>query len=222
MTLWAHVLVTATITVASLAGLAPTPAVPGDSTITVQIPGGSATSRGAGGSGQAGTGTGTTAVTAVPAAPVAPVVAAGPTAGAPALPLSSETVEVGHVLTATGSGYTPNEQVQFVLYSTPVVIGSVAANAVGVVSLAITIPQVPTGQHVVEATGWQSHRVTNGRFLVVTGGTAGDAVFPRIIWIIVSAGLLLALVALLIAAKLGWIPRREATPTAAARQKVTA
>ena len=224
MTVLGNLLVSVAVSVSALSGLLgtdPAPVATDGSTITVVIPGSSGPAGSHGPS--AVTGTGTTAITVVPPARVAPTVAAGPTPGAPALPLSAETVRVAGILTATGTGYTPNEQVQFVLYSTPVVLASVAADATGTVALAFTIPALPTGQHVVEATGWESHRITNGKFLIVTDGEPGTAIFPMIMWVIVGAGLLLALITWLIAIRLGWIPRQDATPAAAAAtQKVNA
>lgn len=115
----------------------------------------------------------------------------------PALVLDHSARAVGELLTATGTGFGAGERVQFVLYPGAVVIGSVAADANGTVTVRFRIPdKTATGDHVLEATGWTSAHVANKAFTVTSSVQSG--LFP-LWWVYVVVGvLLLSLISALI------------------------
>lgn len=115
----------------------------------------------------------------------------------PALVLDHSARAVGELLTATGTGFAAGEKVQFVLYPGAVVIGSVAADANGTVTVRFRIPEkTANGEHVLEATGWTSAHVANKGFTVTSSMQGG--LFP-LWWVYVVVGvLLLSLISALI------------------------
>lgn len=75
---------------------------------------------------------------------------------APAVPaelsLSAATVEAGKTVTASGTGFTPEEVVAFELRSEPQGLGTATADAAGALSQELTIPAAtPAGEHTVVA-----------------------------------------------------------------------
>ncbi|RKQ84296.1 type I phosphodiesterase/nucleotide pyrophosphatase [Mycolicibacterium mucogenicum 261Sha1.1M5] len=75
---------------------------------------------------------------------------------APAVPaelsLSAATVEAGKTVTASGTGFTPEEVVAFELRSEPQDLGTATADAAGALSQELTIPAAtPAGEHTVVA-----------------------------------------------------------------------
>ena len=104
--------------------------------------GGGSTGGGGGSSSGGGTGGGTTTTGCVPTlhgTVKAPPVDAAPSTGSGSLQVAT-TVAATTTITVTGSGFTPNENVQFVLYSSPHVLGSEAADGGGTVTANLTIP----------------------------------------------------------------------------------
>ena len=179
------------------AATAPTPAASSAVPLTVVIPDiGQGTvpaptptpSRSSGGSGSS-----TPPVTPPPTTNPdgSPVPPTKPTEGAAKLVLDKDSLSVHDWLTATGTGYTPGEKVQFVLYPGAVVIGSYVADAAGKVVARFRIPEeTRPGDHVLEATGWTSKRVMNAAFSVVT--PSGAATVPWLWWVLLVTGVLLA------------------------------
>jgi hypothetical protein len=100
-------------------------------------------------------------------------------------------------MTATGSGFTPGENVQFVYYPGAVVIGSFVADSKGKVVARFQIPDdMRSGVHTVEATGWTSKHILNSEFTVTTQAAGA---FPYLWWVWVVLGVLvLGLIALAI------------------------
>jgi hypothetical protein len=133
----------------------------------------------------------------------APVVATKPTKGAGGLDIGEERVVPGAWLETSASGYLPGEQVQIIMYSTPQVIGSYLADATGTFSARFQLPEgLRSGVHTVEATGWQSKKVTNIEFLLVSdtaaSGTGAASTIPLIWWLLGILGVLAASVATLL------------------------
>ncbi|MFM9920298.1 hypothetical protein [Lacisediminihabitans sp. H27-G8] len=138
-----------------------------------------------------------------PAAAITPQTAAAGAAGAPVpgaqpvpkadpLTLTPARVRAGDKVQATGKGYMPGEQVQFVLYPTPVIIGSYTADANGVISTTFTVPvDTKTGPRTIEATGWVSHHASNGVLVVVTAVAAIGPISST--WWLIGIGILLLL-----------------------------
>lgn len=172
----------------------PTPAPSSEIPIAVVIPDIEQSTRAPSNSSGSGSGSGSSTPPALPpsgpdGAPVPPKV---PSENAPALELDKLSLSKNDWMTATGTGYTPGEKVQFVLYPGAIVIGSYLADASGKVVARFRIPDdTRPGDHVLEATGWESKRVANGAFTVVTSGSGG-AVVPWLWWVLLVLGVLLA------------------------------
>jgi hypothetical protein len=152
--------------------------------------GGSGTGTGGGGTtGGGSTGGGTTELpTQADGTPIPPD---QPTKDAEDLKVDKESVSANEWIVATGTGFTPGEKVQFVLYPGKVIIGTFTADATGTVIARFKITdQARPGVYVVEATGYQSFRVANAEFRVVSPGDAGT--FPWLWWVLVVLGVLLA------------------------------
>lgn len=112
-----------------------------------------------------------------------------PTKGAGKLKADHERIETRGWMTVTGTGFTPGEKVQIVVYSEPIVTGSFLADGVGGLSARFLIPeQLRPGTHSIEATGWISRHVANVEFTVVTATVAES--FPARWWLIVVLGVL--------------------------------
>lgn len=165
--------------------------IPGPSATATASPSPSPSSSGAGGnsgSGSSGTSGGS---------PQLPTEADGslippstPTKGAFALTLDHETITANEWMVAVGTGYTPGEKVQFVLYPGVIVIGSFVADTSGTVTARFKITEnARPGYYVVEATGWQSFRVANAEFQIVAPSTAGA--IPFLWWVLIVLGVIL-------------------------------
>lgn len=165
--------------------------IPGSPIPTPSVPASPSPQPSSGGSGGQGGG----APTTPPTEPTAPPVPGSPTAEARGLRVEPDRIEAGATVVATGTGFTPGEQVQFVLYSDPVVIGSYPAAFDGSIQVEIGTPDdLRLGIHTVEATGWVSERVANDTLLVVSASGTGSTLFPWIVWTIVGSALALALI----------------------------
>jgi hypothetical protein len=195
------VMVVATVTsyvVAPSAGFAADQTATAVATLGVIIPAsGSATpsptsTTGGSGTGTGGSGTTGGGTTELPTqADGTPIPPDQPTKDAKDLTLDRESVSANEWIVATGTGFTPGEKVQFVLYPGKVIIGTFTADASGMVVARFKITdQARPGVYVVEATGYQSFRVANAEFRVVAPGDAGT--FPWLWWVIVVLGVLLA------------------------------
>lgn len=93
-----------------------------------------------------------------------------------ALTSSAASVFPGGQLMIQGGGFAPNEDVEIWLHSTPVLLSTIPANALGAISTTITIPTTATpGAHSIVATG-----VTSGRSFStsLTINSASPAVVP--------------------------------------------
>lgn len=142
------------------------------------------------------TGGGTPTPTPAPSNPDgSPIPPSKPTEDAGDLELDPEALPADEWMVATGSGFAPGEQVQFVLYPGPVIVGSYVADAAGHVWARFRIPaDTRPGDAVVEATGWTSGYVANAPFTVVAIAGAGG--LPVLWWVaIVLAALLAGLIA---------------------------
>lgn len=70
------------------------------------------------------------------------------------LTASPSTVAQGGSVTVSGSGFAPNASVSLTLFSDPVALGTLTANASGAISGSVTIPaNAATGAHRIEAKG---------------------------------------------------------------------
>lgn len=187
------------------------PATTGDSNLVVTIPGTASPSPSVSGSPNpqpstpGGGGGGTS--TPPPTEPTAPTVPNKPTVDAFDLRIEPDRVQAGDTIVATGTGFTPGEQVQFVVYSDPIVAGSFVAAADGsIVAEFETSEDLRLGRHTVEATGWVSQRVANDIFILVSPNGQGVSIFPGIVWTVAGSGTGLAIILYVIGAARGWFP----------------
>lgn len=127
--------------------------------------------------------------TAAPApADGSPVAPAQPGDDAEGLELDNERVAAGDWVVARAAGNTPGEKVQFVLYRGPIVIASFVADDEGVAVAEFKVPdEIRPGDHVIEATGWDSDHVTNTTFVVVAPPATGA---PGMEWLLLVLGVL--------------------------------
>lgn len=80
-------------------------------------------------------------------------------------------LEVGDDVEVTATGFHPGEQVDLTLYSSPVVVGSATADAIGSVQIAFIVPDVTSGDHRLEARGQSSDLSVDAPVRII-GGTA--------------------------------------------------
>ena len=70
----------------------------------------------------------------------------------PKLTLSSATVQAGGSIAVSGTGFAPDQEITFELHSDPIVLGTLTADAGGVLKGSFTIPaSVPAGTHTLVA-----------------------------------------------------------------------
>lgn len=70
----------------------------------------------------------------------------------PALVLSSATVQAGGSIAVSGTGFAPDQEITFELHSDPIVLGTLTADAGGVLKGSFTIPaSAPAGTHTLVA-----------------------------------------------------------------------
>ncbi|NYF09057.1 hypothetical protein HDC94_000213 [Leifsonia sp. AK011] len=137
------------------------------------------------------------ATTAPRPADGSPVAPAKPQEDADGLELDKERVAAGDWVVARSEGNTPGEKVQFVLYRGPIVVASFVADETGTAVAEFRIPaEIRPGDHVVEATGWDSKHVTNAAFVVVAPAGTGGAGMGWM-WIVLGV-LAISLIALAI------------------------
>lgn len=106
----------------------------------------------------------------VPAPPipnVPPSMALPGTTPTPLVTLDRAVNPPGGLVTLRATGFVPGERVRFVLHSDPVFLGTAIADADGVATLIVELPEgTPVGQHHVVATGVDSGRVAEVPLLV--------------------------------------------------------
>lgn len=109
-------------------------------------------------------------VTILPAATDSTTPTATPSASsapAPAVTVASTSVVRGGALSFTGSGFTAGEKVSVIAHSTPLVLGSVTADATGAVAGSVKVPATfPMGAHTLELLGATSGVVVSASFTV--------------------------------------------------------
>lgn len=93
----------------------------------------------------------------------------------PALTLSSASVRAGNDITVSGTGFEPGQKIAFELRSDPVALGSLTADASGVLSGSFRIPAgTPAGAHTLVALNAESEIVASVALQVAAA--SGDAV----------------------------------------------
>jgi hypothetical protein len=115
-------------------------------------------------------------------ASLATVSATGATSGtsafAPSQNLSAATAVQGSTQTVTGNGFAPGEQVQAVIHSAPVTVGSAVADAAGTVSISYVVPAgVDPGAHTLVLTGLTSGLSVSSA-LAITAAPVAPAIAP--------------------------------------------
>lgn len=161
---------------------------------------GSGTGSGGGAGGSAGTGTAVIGSAGVASATEAkePSIPKAPAGTAERAAVDRATYRPGDTVTVSSEGFAPGEQVQIVLFGDGTLVANVAADAEGRVQHAFALPkELNAGQHTVQLTGWQSHRVAASRFLVelvpATAAPGIQGVPPWAWWAGGGIGLLLLL-----------------------------
>jgi hypothetical protein len=108
---------------------------------------------------------------------------------------------------ATSQGYKPGEKVVVSLYPQPVKLAISTVRTNGEVYANFTIPKrTSPGTHLIQVTGYQDCRVTAATVEIVSPSGAGSSIFPWIVWLTVGGAVILALLCLLFARILGWLP----------------
>jgi hypothetical protein len=103
-----------------------------------------------------------------------------PAPTAPTATLSATSVAAGGTITVSASGFTPFEQVEVWMHSTPTFLQTVRADAAGAVSATVTIPATaPAGQHRLELRGITSGLSVFSSTFSVTGGSTVRTVTAR-------------------------------------------
>jgi hypothetical protein len=106
--------------------------------------------------------------------------------------LSSQRVQAGGTVTVTASGFAAGETVQVWLYSSPVFLGRVVADAAGVVTTTVTIPAgLAAGAHSLVLVGETSGLVYVGELEVVASGVLSTTGATGVVWLALAAGVLL-------------------------------
>lgn len=111
----------------------------------------------------------------------------------------------GDAVTAAAGGFQPGQQVQFVLYSEPVVVATGVADDSGAVSAGFTVPaDTPPGPHTLQLTGWNCGAVATASLVV--SSIAGGADASAGAWWLLAAGLALlaSMATLLVGLRGGW------------------
>ncbi|GGH49859.1 hypothetical protein [Microbacterium album] len=112
---------------------------------------------------------------AVACTPTEPAVPAQPASGADEATVDKDVYRVGEEITATATGFGPQEQVQLVLFSEPGLIGSFTADDDGTVRATFPVSEkTPPGPHTLQFTGW-CDGVATAAVLVGSAGSAADA-----------------------------------------------
>lgn len=160
-------------------GATTTTTVPATTTTTVAT---TSTTAGATTSTTAGTGTTTTL------------------AGVPSVTLSNSNLQAGNSFSVSSPGWKPGASVAVVFNSTPINLGSLVANASGVVSGTFTVPNVAAGAHTVQLTGVAadnqtktvSAAVTVTSLLPRTGSTTDGLLVGGLLLLAIGIGMVLS------------------------------
>lgn len=161
----------------------------------------------AGGSGSGGGGsTGGGGAACVPSATTPPL-GSGPALTPGALGLNTHRPSQGDEVLVTGEGFQAGEKVVLTLYSSPQKLGVVTVRTNGQIYAHVTIPRkTPTGAHTIQATGFQDCKVSAVAFEVVSPSGPGSSLFPWVVWVIAGGGIGIAVIGVLLASALGWLP----------------
>lgn len=144
-----------------------------------------------GGSGSTGAGSGTTT------GATEPTIGKTPSTTAEQASVDKTAYNAGDAITVSFSGFTPNEKVQVVLYSDPVLIGNFPADAAGTLTQSFQLPaDLPAGAHTVQLTGWDSRKVASASIVVASTATAAAPDVQGVpVWAWWIGGALLAVLA---------------------------
>lgn len=108
------------------------------------------------------------------AASLGATASAYPPGQAPQISLNKSSVPAGSPVTVFGQKFTPNQQADLSLHSTPVALGVVTIDANGNFTAQVTIPSGTTlGAHTVEALDVASGDVATAPLTVTGSGTSG-------------------------------------------------
>lgn len=166
------------------------------------------------GAGRAGPASSNTPQAAPAGAAGAPNPGVQPVVKADPLTITPKSARAGAKVFIAAVGYAAGEKVQVVLYPSPVIIGSYAADSSGALRVTFTVPiETKTGPHTVEATGWISHHATNGSLVVVSAVEAFD-VMSSYSWPIGALLLLLLLIVVSVIVFRSTIARMFTSPRA--------
>lgn len=146
--------------------------------------------------GSTGTSSSTGVVSGTTTGPTEPTIGKSPSTAAEQASVDKTAYSAGDAITVSFSGFTPNEKVQVVLYSDPVLIGNFPADEGGTLTQSFQLPaELPAGAHTVQLTGWESKKVASASIVVASAATAAapyvQGVPPWAWW--VGGGLLVAL-----------------------------
>jgi len=98
---------------------------------------------------------------------------------APELRVLDDAATRGTVVPVDGSGFAPGETVALTLFSDPIALGTLTADASGVLRGSFTVPaEASTGAHEVEALGSTSQTAVRAAFRVVDVAPADEGVAP--------------------------------------------
>ena len=163
---------------------------PGGTTTT-----GGTTARGSASSGSSGSAQ--SAAQQVATGPTEPAIGKSPSTTAEQASVDKTAYNAGDTITVSFSGFTPNEKVQLVLYSDPVLIGNFPADAAGTLTQSFQLPSDrPAGAHTVQLTGWESKKVASASIVVASAATAAAPDVQGVpVWAWWIGGALLAVLA---------------------------
>jgi hypothetical protein len=170
--------------------------------------------QGGGGSGSGGSGSGGAAPASQasgPATATEPTIGKTPSTTAEKATVDRTAYNAGDAITVSFGGFTPNEKVQVVLYSDPILIGNFPADANGTLTQSFQLPKdLPAGSHTVQLTGWESKKVATASIVVAAAASsAAPAVQGVPVWAWWLGG---ALLALLLGAGTWWLIRTMRAP----------
>lgn len=166
---------------------------------------------GSGGSGSGGSGSGGAGAPAGAATPTEPTIGKAPSTSAQQATVDKAAYNAGATITVSFGGFTPNEKVQIVLFSDPILIGNFPADAAGTLTQSFQLPSdLPAGAHTVQLTGWESKKVATASIVVASAATAAAPDVQGVpIWAWWVGGALLAILA---GAGIWWLIRTMRAP----------
>lgn len=161
--------------------------------------------------GSTGTKSSTGVVSSTTSGPTEPTIGKSPSTTAEQASVDKTAYKAGDTITVSFAGFTPNEKVQVVLYSDPVLIGSFPADGAGALTQSFQLPtDLPAGAHTVQLTGWESRKVASASIVVASTATAAAPDVQGVpLWAWWVGGVLLAILA---AAGIWWLIRTMRAP----------